>query len=58
VVDGQQIAVTVSVGIADTNETATISDVLRSADAALYRAKTSGRNCVVSAWNGVTLVAA
>lgn len=57
-VDGQQLAITVSVGIADTTETESISAVLRSADAALYEAKASGRNRVVSACNSASMAAA
>ncbi len=40
--------ITISIGVATlTDEILGITDLLRNADAALYRAKHSGRNCVV-----------
>jgi diguanylate cyclase (GGDEF)-like protein len=45
--DGRQsLTVTVSVGVAETDEKSTAREVLRAADAALYRAKSAGRNRV------------
>ena len=45
----QEIAVTVSLGVASrAHDRETLQDVIRSADKALYRAKQSGRNKVVS----------
>jgi diguanylate cyclase (GGDEF)-like protein len=45
--DGNNIAVTVSIGLATRQDTdANVEDVLRRADRALYRAKAEGRNCV------------
>lgn len=38
--------ITVSIGVADSTSGDTLSDLLRRADAALYAAKRSGRNCV------------
>jgi diguanylate cyclase (GGDEF)-like protein len=47
-VNGQPVAATVSVGVATAPEHGTeLADVLASADSALYRAKTHGRNRVV-----------
>jgi len=47
--DGQAIAVTTSIGMASLTDTdSTIDAVLARADAALYRAKHAGRNCVVA----------
>ena len=46
----QRLAVTISIGVAQTGaDCATSSDLLRSADAALYRAKEGGRNRVCCA---------
>lgn len=46
--DGQTISVTVSIGIGSlAGEVASITDMLRSADEALYRAKETGRNRVI-----------
>ena len=45
--DGQQLAVTVSVGIAVTSHAPDASDWIETADAALYQAKRDGRNRVV-----------
>jgi len=45
----KRVAVTVSIGVADSEGTpATPADVIRAADAALYRAKRAGRNRLVS----------
>jgi diguanylate cyclase (GGDEF)-like protein/PAS domain S-box-containing protein len=47
-IDGQPIAITVSIGVAMTNELdAYAEDVVRGADAAMYEAKADGRNRVV-----------
>jgi diguanylate cyclase (GGDEF)-like protein len=43
---GQTIRVTVSIGLADANAYDLPADVLVAADAALYRAKSDGRNCL------------
>ncbi|WP_432515401.1 GGDEF domain-containing protein, partial [Kineococcus sp. SYSU DK001] len=48
-VRGEQLRVTVSVGVAVLAEGERLSDVLARADAALYRAKASGRDVVVVA---------
>ncbi len=56
VVDGQQIRVTASFGIAMTDAAGELEKALRLADAALYAAKARGRNCVVT--SDETLVAA
>jgi diguanylate cyclase (GGDEF)-like protein len=49
-VEGQRIGATVSVGVATSaGGPSTISGLLAEADAALYRAKDQGRNCVVLA---------
>ncbi|HLH97400.1 MAG TPA: GGDEF domain-containing protein [Xanthobacteraceae bacterium] len=48
IVDGEKVAVTVSVGIAGASlRTSGIEALMRRADQALYEAKHSGRNCVV-----------
>ena len=50
--DGQELNITVSIGIASSNQndpTDSPQKLLKRADDALYRAKESGRNCVVSA---------
>ncbi|MCX6057821.1 MAG: diguanylate cyclase [Chloroflexi bacterium] len=45
----QALTLTVSIGVEMfTNEMSGIDELLRNADAALYRAKNSGRNCVVA----------
>jgi diguanylate cyclase (GGDEF)-like protein len=45
--DGSNIDVTVSIGLATRqDDDASVEDVLRRADRALYRAKAEGRNCV------------
>ncbi len=46
---GQEVRVTVSFGVSDTNIADSPEALIESADAALYQAKNSGRNCVVSA---------
>ena len=54
VVDGEVIALTVSIGIAsfdDANSSA-LTTLLARVDAALYRAKAAGRNCVIEAETG------
>jgi|SRR5579859_1054784 len=48
-VDGQEIRITVSVGIATSSEDVDFDALLQLADNALYRAKETGRNRVVSA---------
>jgi diguanylate cyclase len=45
---GQTLSVTVSIGVSRFRKSDTITDVLKRADKALYRAKHSGKNCVVS----------
>jgi diguanylate cyclase (GGDEF)-like protein len=44
VLDGQEVRVTASLGVAVAEEGATVGDLLRDADTAMYRAKHSGRN--------------
>ncbi|MEU4625388.1 EAL domain-containing protein [Actinoplanes sp. NPDC023801] len=46
-VDGHLLHVTTSVGLAVTDGSATVSDVLRDADLALYAAKKAGKNAAV-----------
>jgi diguanylate cyclase (GGDEF)-like protein/PAS domain S-box-containing protein len=46
VIDGSELFVTASIGIAVAETGASTSDLLRDADAAMYRAKARGRNCV------------
>jgi diguanylate cyclase (GGDEF)-like protein len=49
VIEGQRIPVTISLGVADyTAESKDIDDLLKKADAAMYRAKNQGRNQVVA----------
>lgn len=46
--EGRHIPVTISIGVAElTQEIATYDDLIKRADARLYKAKQSGRNCVV-----------
>lgn len=48
--DGREVSVTVSIGVAESGERyTTVEDVLKAADAALYRAKNGGRNLVCTA---------
>jgi len=48
--DGQEISFTVSIGASELKDPAeSLLDILNRADAALYRAKQAGRNCVVAA---------
>jgi len=51
--DGQQIAATVSIGVACGSPTTAIDTLIDHADAALYCAKTNGRNRIEMAENGV-----
>ena len=44
--DGAHRQVTVSIGVTQLHESESLQDLLRRADAALYRAKTAGRNRV------------
>ena len=44
---GKHIPITVSIGVAVSQPQDSVKEVLRRADAALYRAKASGRDCVV-----------
>ena len=44
VLDGTEVLVTASLGVAVADEGATVGDLLRDADTAMYRAKDSGRN--------------
>ncbi len=46
-ISGQDISVTTSFGVADTTELPSAEALIESADAALYKAKNAGRNCVV-----------
>ncbi|MCC4116590.1 diguanylate cyclase [Aromatoleum toluclasticum] len=46
--DGAPVAVTVSIGFADFEPGDDLEQLLAAADAALYRAKSLGRNCVVA----------
>jgi diguanylate cyclase len=48
-ISGQQIAVTCSFGVAEYTPGCSVEEVIGKADAALYAAKNSGRNCV---WPG------
>ncbi|MGB1275663.1 MAG: GGDEF domain-containing protein, partial [Nannocystaceae bacterium] len=49
VFEGHHIPITISVGVAElTASIANADDLIRAADANLYRAKNGGRNCVVS----------
>ena len=45
---GSQKQITASIGVAEFRDEESIADLLARADAALYRAKESGRNCVVA----------
>ena len=55
----KQTSVTVSIGVASClGDKALPTDVLRIADQALYKAKERGRNCVVTAKNGKSVVSA
>ena len=47
--NGRVVALTVSIGVAQWREDESLDDILRRADAALYRAKETGRNRVVHA---------
>lgn len=47
-IDGETVSITLSAGVAEwQSEMQGLEDLLRSADAKLYRAKSKGRNCVV-----------
>ena len=47
--EGRHIPVTISVGVAElTPEVATYDDLIKRADARLYKAKQTGRNKVIS----------
>ncbi len=48
-VQGQQVCVTVSIGVAAHTSGISVAQLLDQADRALYRAKSNGRNCVVEA---------
>ena len=48
-VQGQQMRVTVSIGVATYTSGESVAQLLEQADQALYRAKSDGRNCVVEA---------
>ena len=48
-VQGQQVRVTVSIGVAAHTAGKSVEQLLDQADQALYRAKSDGRNCVVEA---------
>ena len=48
-VQGQQVCVTVSIGVAAHTSGISVAQLLDQADQALYRAKSNGRNCVVEA---------
>jgi diguanylate cyclase (GGDEF)-like protein len=47
--DGQVIGATVSIGVACGSPNASIDALIARADAAMYRAKVNGRNCIVTA---------
>ncbi|HAS51353.1 MAG TPA: GGDEF domain-containing protein, partial [Gammaproteobacteria bacterium] len=49
--DGQELCITISVGIAEMGIADDAGSWLRRADSALYRAKASGRNRLVQAFN-------
>lgn len=49
IVQGQQVRVTVSIGLAAHARGKSVAQLLDQADQALYRAKSDGRNCVVEA---------
>ncbi|NVD07886.1 GGDEF domain-containing protein [Vibrio sp. JPW-9-11-11] len=44
--DCDSVTITISIGVADSSESNKVSEVLKSADSALYRAKQAGRNRV------------
>ena len=47
-IDGNTVSITLSAGVAEwQSEMQRLEDLLRSADAKLYRAKSKGRNCVI-----------
>ena len=47
--DGAFASVTLSIGLATSNDSTTLPDIMRTADQALYLAKQGGRDCVVPA---------
>ena len=58
--DGDRLAVTVSIGVAQWHSHETIESVIQRADQALYKAKAGGRNCIALAESppsGLALVA-
>lgn len=46
--DGRMIQTTISAGVAELKSGDSLAEMLKRADAALYRAKSEGRNCVVT----------
>ena len=48
ITDAGGIQITVSAGVSEANNTDTLTDLIEKADAALYKAKKKGRNCVVA----------
>ena len=55
-VDGVAIPTTISIGVAAASDPSELSQILRAADEALYRAKKEGRNRVaVTSWDRATI---
>ena len=56
--DEPSIGITVSIGVAEVQDSESAEDLVARADAALYQAKASGRNCVVAATTAYSLTSA